>query len=110
MGFANTDPRMILFFCAWLRRFFEVDERRLRIRLYLHEGLDLEAAEAFWSRVTGVPRSQFGTPYRASARDTTRRTKHPLGCPAVRYACSRTHRAVMGLVEALLSCDDCIPG
>src|SRR5688500_469046 len=36
---ANTDPRMIRFFCVWLRRFFEIDESRLRVRLYLHEGL-----------------------------------------------------------------------
>ena len=33
------------FFCAWLRRFFVIDESRLRVRVYLHEGLDLEAAE-----------------------------------------------------------------
>jgi predicted transcriptional regulator len=39
--FSNSDPRMIVFFCAWLRRFFEIDESRLRVRLYLHEGLDL---------------------------------------------------------------------
>jgi hypothetical protein len=26
--FANSDPRMIAFFCSWLRAFFEVDEAR----------------------------------------------------------------------------------
>ncbi|MET0420939.1 MAG: hypothetical protein ABW073_04490, partial [Acidimicrobiia bacterium] len=40
--FANTDARMVAFFCAWLRRFFEVDEARMRARVYLHDGLDLE--------------------------------------------------------------------
>src|SRR6478752_2448123 len=39
----NTDPRMVVFFCTWLRTFFDIDEARLRVRLYLHEGLDLEA-------------------------------------------------------------------
>jgi hypothetical protein len=43
--FANTDAQMIAFFCAWLRRFFDVDESRLRVSVYLHEGLDLDAAE-----------------------------------------------------------------
>jgi Homeodomain-like domain len=47
--FANTDPRMVAFHCAWLRRFFQIDEARLRVRLYLHEGLDLAASIAFWS-------------------------------------------------------------
>jgi hypothetical protein len=45
--FANSDPRMIGFYCAWLRRFFEIDEARLRVRLYLHQGLDLSASVAF---------------------------------------------------------------
>ena len=65
---------MIAFFCAWLRRFFAIDESRLRVRVYLHEGLDLDAAERFWSEVTGVPRAQFGSPYRAKA-DASIRTE-----------------------------------
>ena len=35
--FTNSDPRMVAFFCAWLRRFFTVDEARLRVVLHLHE-------------------------------------------------------------------------
>ena len=77
--FANTDPRFISFFCAWLRHFFDVEEHRLRVRLYLHEELDLEAAQEFWSEVTGIPVSQFGKPYRAAADTTIRRTKHVYG-------------------------------
>ncbi len=56
VSFANSDPRMIAFFCAWLRRFFDIDEPRLRVKLYLHEGLDLEEAIAFWSRSRASPR------------------------------------------------------
>ncbi|MGZ6927725.1 MAG: hypothetical protein ACXVJF_13480 [Acidimicrobiia bacterium] len=41
---------MVRFFCAWLRRYFEIDESRLRVRVYLHEGLDLEAAHSFGRR------------------------------------------------------------
>jgi hypothetical protein len=63
--FANTNPRMVAFYRAWLRRFFEVDESRLRVRLYLHEGLDLAASVAFWSELTGIPPAQFQKPYRA---------------------------------------------
>src|SRR5215218_2434379 len=78
--FANTDPAMVRFHCAWLRRFFCVDERRLRVRVYLHEGLDLDAAEDHWSRLTRIPRAQFGKPYRAKADPTRRLTKHQFGC------------------------------
>jgi hypothetical protein len=107
--FANSDPRMIAFFVAWLRLFFPVDESRLRIRMYLHQGLDLDAANRFWSVLTDIPVAQFGAPYQAVADSSIRSTKHPLGCPSVVYNCSRTHRAIMGLVEALLTCPG-LPG
>lgn len=101
--FANSDPAMIVFFLAWLRRFFEIDESRLRVRLNLHQGLDLGASNAYWSRLTGIAADQFLKPYRAVPDTGVRNTKHIHGCPRISYCCSRTHRAIMGLVSALLS-------
>jgi hypothetical protein len=101
--FANSDPRLIAFFLAWLRRYFEIDERRLRLRLYLHQGLDLDAANAYWSALTQIPVTQFGKPYRAVPDPSIRKAKHIYGCPAICYSCSRTHRLIMGMIEALLS-------
>ncbi len=109
VNFANTDARMVAFYCSWLRRFFDIDEERFRIRVYLHEGLDLDGAEAFWSEVTGVPRSQFRGAYRAKADPAIRRAKHEFGCVYVRYCCTRTLREIMGLIAALLS-SEAIPG
>ena len=107
--FANTDPSMVRFFCAWFRQFFEFDESRLRVRVYLHDGLDLEAAEAFWSQVTRIPRGQFRKAYRAVPDPTIRRNKHEHGCVYVELYCSKTHRRIMGLVRALLD-SQAIPG
>ena len=102
--FANSDPRMIaLFFSAWLRRFFSVDESRLRLRLYLHEGLDLESATEFWSALTDIPRSQFGKPYRAVPDLEHSPVQAPYGLPMHPLPSSATHREIMGLVTALLS-------
>jgi hypothetical protein len=106
---ANSDPRIVAFFCSWLRRFFEIDESRLRVRLYLHQGLDEGAAMSFWSGLTGIPQSQFGKPYRALPDPSIRHSKHVHGCVSVGYSCSATHRCIMGLVGALLS-DVAIPG
>ena len=107
--FANTNPRMVAFYCAWLRRFFAIDETRLRVRLYLHEGLDLAGAVAFWSELTGIPTSQFSKPYRAVPDPTIRQAKHVHGCVSIDYSCSPTHRSIMGLVVALLGGEG-IPG
>jgi hypothetical protein len=108
--FVNSDPRMILFFVTWLRAFFAVDEARLRLRLYLHQGLDLAEATEFWSALIGIPVSQFGAAYRAVPDSSLRSMKHVRGCASVAYSCSRTHRAIMGLVEALLTSPGRIPG
>jgi hypothetical protein len=103
ISFANGDPRMILTFVTWLRRCFDVDESRLRVKLYLHEGLDLEGAIRSWSDLTGIPRTQFTKPYRARADPTIRHTKHLMGCPGIAYRSASMHRRVMGLIEAVLS-------
>jgi transcriptional regulator with XRE-family HTH domain len=103
VGLANTDPDILRAFVAWLRHFFSIDETRLRVRLYLHTGLDLEAAERFWSELLRIPLAQFRKPYRAVTDSTRRSAKHRMGCPAVTYSCSHTHRRVMGLVRALSS-------
>lgn len=103
VAFSNSDSRMVRLFCRWLRHFFEVDETRLRVRLYLHQGLDLDAATLHWSRVTCVPVEQFGAAYRAVPDPSIRTAKHVHGCATVSYSCSRTHRAVMGIVHAVLT-------
>ena len=100
--FANSDPRMVHFFCCWLRHFFEIDEERLTARVYLHEGLDLEGAQRFWSDLTGIPLDRFRKPYRATPDETVRHNKHLHGCVYVRYGSAVVHRAIMGLIAALL--------
>jgi hypothetical protein len=103
--FSNSDPAMVRLFCTWLRHFFDVDESRL----YLHEGLDIHAATASWTAITGIPPTQFRKPYRAVVDRSIRSTKHSEGVVSVIYQCSRTHRSVMGLVDALLG-SDVLPG
>ena len=103
VAFANTDPRMIYRHLEWLRRCFEVDESRLRFSLYLHQGLDLDGANAFWSELTGIPLGQFRKPYRAVPDPSIRRSKHPMGCGTVVYQSARLHREILGLMDALLS-------
>lgn len=110
VNFANTDPQMIAFFCRWLRTYFAIDESRMRLRVYLHEGLDIDATQIYWSNLTEVPLNQFQKPYRAAADATRRLRKHEHGCAYVIYSCSATHRRIMGLIRALLSSGTHNPG
>ena len=109
VSMANTNPVYLRVFVTWLRELFAIDTSRLRVRLYLHDGLDLEAANEFWSEVLDIPTTQFHMPYRASPDATRRRAKHPRGCATVSYSCAFTHRRVMARIEAVTSLFDC-PG
>jgi hypothetical protein len=101
--FANSNAVLVGFFCRWLRTFFDVDEQRLRLALYLHEGLDLAAANQHWSEITMIPEDQFTRPYRAVPDASIRHNKHMFGCAHVRYGCSRTQRTILAQTEALVT-------
>lgn len=103
LGMANTSPALLLVYVAWLRRAFRIDETRLRVRLYLHDGLDLGEAVEFWSSVLDIPQSEFGKPYRAAADPSIRSAKHPYGCASVRYSSSLLLRRVLARIEAVTS-------
>lgn len=101
VGMANTNPVYLQILLRWLRSAFQIDETRLRARLYLHDGLDLEAAQAFWSEALAVPIENFHKAYRAVVDDTRRSRKHERGCATVVYSDSRVHRRVMAMIEAV---------
>lgn len=103
VSMANSNPVLLRVFVAWLRREFDIDESRLRAKLYLHDGLDLGAATAHWSKALDIPEVRFGRPYRAVNDASRRRSKHVYGCATVLYSCTRTHRRVMAMIEAVTS-------
>ena len=109
--FANSDPRLILVFVTWLRRFFEIEESRLRIRLYLARRVSTSTQRSeFWSHLTANP----GEPVR-QAVSCRRGSDDPDGrstswdAHASIYSCALTHRRVMGMIEAVTS-TAAIPG
>jgi len=104
-GLANTSGAVMVSFLVWMRSFFDIDESRLRVRLYLHEGLDLVAATRYWSELLNIPVAQFNRPYRPQPRESNgvRHSKHQFGCATVRYSDVSIHRRVMAMVDALTS-------
>ena len=103
VAMANTNPLYLWVFVTWLRRAFQVDESRLKVVLYLHQGLDINAANAYWSELLAIPFSQFRKPYRAISDPTIRTGKHIHGCATVRYPCTLTFRRVMSMISAVSS-------
>ena len=103
VSLANTDPALMGLFVGWLRSSFAIDPGRLRMKLHLHDDLDLEAATVFWSQVTGVPIDQFTKPSRPRSGPRRTSKRHLNGCATIIYSCSLTHRRVMAMIEAVSS-------
>jgi len=57
--FSNSDPSMIMFMMEWFRKICKVPENKFRICLHIHELHCRKDIKEYWSRIAGVPFSQF---------------------------------------------------
>lgn len=88
ISFANSDPNLMRLFLHALRSGFKIEEKRLRVQPHLHEYHDEAQQRQFWSRVTGVPLSQFNKTYQKPHTKKRIREGYP-GCISLRYYDSR---------------------
>lgn len=58
-SFCNSDPKVIRGWMSLLRKSFELDESKFRCQVNVSEGMDLEQLQDYWSKLTGIPQSQF---------------------------------------------------
>src|SRR3989344_534727 len=60
-GFTNSNPDIIRAFILWLRRVYNVPSSDLILRVSINQTHRnrVDAVERYWSKATGVPRSQF---------------------------------------------------
>ena len=55
----NTDPNVIQLFLLFLRHDIQIDEKKLRVQIQIHEGDNQIELEKFWSDITGVSKIYF---------------------------------------------------
>ncbi len=63
IDFANSDSEMILLFMNFLRSIYLLDEKRFRVLLYCYSNQNIPKMIKFWSKLSGIPKSQFTKPY-----------------------------------------------
>ncbi len=59
LAFVNSDPKIIILFLTLLRKYFNIDENKLRVRVLHRYDQNGEELSVFWSKITNVPLSQF---------------------------------------------------
>lgn len=83
--FANTDPRLCLLFITLLRNAFTIDEKNIRICLYLHYYHNINKMQTFWSDLLAVPKTQFEKIYIKSRKKTKKKRRNFAGICFIKY-------------------------
>ena len=61
LRFTNTDPDLTHLYITLLRKCYETDETKFRIRLHLHYYHKIRKVRKFWSELLAIPENQFGS-------------------------------------------------
>ncbi|MDP2663986.1 MAG: hypothetical protein Q8P08_00910 [bacterium] len=57
--FGNSDPSVVRLFLNLLRYCYNIDEKKFRCTLQCRADQNIKKLEKFWSKITGIPPSQF---------------------------------------------------
>jgi len=59
MEMTSTDPLAVKLFLKLVREDFEVEEKRIKQQIQIHENDDREYLEEYWSKITKIPKTRF---------------------------------------------------
>ncbi len=105
LAFVNSDPMVIKLFLELLRRYFNADENKLRVRVLQRYDQNCEKLNKFWSKLTGVSLNQFYKNY-VDKRTEGKPTKIEgyKGVCAIQYNNTSLQFELQSIGEAILNC------
>ena len=103
-NFSNSDPAMIALMMRFFRDVCHVQEQKFRGVVNIHPHLDADRAKEFWSRVSGIPLSQFHkTQIAVSRASQGKKDTLPLGTFRIVVADVRLKSRIDGWIEGVTS-------
>jgi len=95
----NTNPEIIKIFLAFLRQDLQINEKRLKLQLQIHEGDDIEEFEKYWSELTNIPKDRFN---KTIVRPKGNKTGKSKGTCKIRYSDKATYDKLIQMLNKLL--------
>ena len=95
--FVNTDPLLMRLFVELLRRSYNLDESKFRIRIHLHYYHEKKPLLKFWSELLNIPKQQFAKPFLKLRSKKKRFRKNSKGICLLRYADSNIRRELLAI-------------
>ena len=104
VNFANSDRAMVSFFWRFLQQNFVFDRARVRVRLnvYLNNGLSLEEILDWWNESLRLPRACFRghvTDHYPTSSSGKKRNKLPYGVCTLRLYDTRILQHIYGAIQ-----------
>ncbi|PIR73353.1 MAG: hypothetical protein COU40_02980 [Candidatus Moranbacteria bacterium CG10_big_fil_rev_8_21_14_0_10_35_21] len=101
VSFMNADPKMIKYFLYVFRKSFNLNEKKFRALVHLHEYHDVEKQLKFWSNITKIPVAQFNKSYLKKNTGKNKKENYP-GCISIRYCDIRIYEELMFIIKELV--------
>jgi len=100
LKFANSDPTLIKFFMDMFYKGFNINSKKIKALIHLHDYHNEAHQINFWSKVTKIPPNQFYKSYRKFNTGKRTRLNYP-GCITINYYDKLISREVFGLIKAI---------
>ena len=99
--FANSSPELSKLYISLLRKCYDLDEKKFRIRLHLHYYHKAKAVKLFWSKLLNIPLSQFASIYIKKRSKKKRFRKNFMGICFIYYTGNAIRIELLELAYAL---------
>jgi hypothetical protein len=99
---SNSDPLVIKMMMRFFREVCNVPEEKFRGNIHTFAHADVEKTEKYWSKITGIPRSQFQKTYiKASSASLQKRYTLPYGTFGINVCNTKLFLTIMGWIEKI---------
>ena len=98
----NSDPAVIKIMARFFREICMVPENKFRCHIHTFENANLEKTENYWSKITGIPRTQFYKTYiKPSSSSLQKRKTLPYGTLDLSVNDTKLLLIIMGWIEKI---------
>lgn len=109
LGFSNSDPEIIKILVAWFKKNCQLNNKNFNPYIHAYPDNDIKKTLNYWSKITGIPKKQFGKTYidKRTGKLRAKRKTLPYGTIDLRIRSygekefgKRLHRRIMGWIES----------
>jgi len=112
VGIMNSDPKIIKTAIEWFRKICGVTTKNFVLTIHTYPDNNIVETIEYWSKITGIPKKQFGKTQIDKRTNKSRKKKGKLPYGTVKLVIKSNgkkefgaflHRRIMGWIEAVLS-------